>query len=255
MRIALLADIHGNDVALKAVLRDIERESGVDAYWVLGDLVAIGHAPIKVLEHLKELPNAHIIRGNTDRYVCTGDRPGPTPDAVIADTSLLSQLIEVEGDFSWTQGAITTTGWLNWLSNLPLEFREKLPDGTSVLCVHASPNEDDGTGIHPNMTEKEIEALVSKCQENLICVGHTHHPFSMRVKEKRIVNPGSVSNHVGSDVRASYALINADKNGYEIEFRRVEYNQETVIETLESIKHPAKRFIIQHLRGERNVDM
>ena len=52
MRIALLADIHGNDVALQSVLADIERRGGADAYWVLGDLAAIGHAPIKTLERL-----------------------------------------------------------------------------------------------------------------------------------------------------------------------------------------------------------
>jgi len=50
MKIALLADIHGNDIALNSVLKDIKEQGGVDEYWVLGDLVAIGHAPVKVLE-------------------------------------------------------------------------------------------------------------------------------------------------------------------------------------------------------------
>jgi len=37
MRIALLADIHGNSLALEAVLKDIETRGGVDGYWILGD--------------------------------------------------------------------------------------------------------------------------------------------------------------------------------------------------------------------------
>jgi hypothetical protein len=37
MRIALLSDIHGNPLALDAVLADIEAPGGVDMYWVLGD--------------------------------------------------------------------------------------------------------------------------------------------------------------------------------------------------------------------------
>jgi predicted phosphodiesterase len=250
MRIAVLADIHGNDIALKAVLDDIEIKGGVDGYWILGDLVAIGHAPIKVLEMLQSLSNTHFVRGNTDRYVCTGDRPGPSKEEVIADPSLLDQYTEVEGDFSWTQGALTVSGWLGWLSHLPLEFRQRLPGGTTALCVHASPKRDGGSGIQKNMNLAEIEALLSDCQDDLICVGHTHQPFSMRVKDKRIINPGSVSNPVGPDVRACYAIIEADQNGYEVEFSRVAYNQQIVIETLERIKHPARRFITQHLRGK-----
>ena len=42
MRIALLSDIHGNPIALDAVLKDIEGRGGVDTYWILGDMVALG---------------------------------------------------------------------------------------------------------------------------------------------------------------------------------------------------------------------
>ncbi len=52
MKIALLADIHGNDIALEQVLLDIDQQDGVDAYWVLGDLVAIGISPVAVLGRL-----------------------------------------------------------------------------------------------------------------------------------------------------------------------------------------------------------
>ena len=251
MRIALLSDMHGNDIALKAVLDDIEAKGGADTYWVLGDLVALGHAPIKVIEYLQQLSNLRIIRGNTDRYVCTGARPGPTLEEVRADTFLLNRLFEVEGEFSWTQGAVTTAGWLDWLARLPLEFREQLPDGTRVLCVHSSPNKDDGSGIHQSMSEEELVPLLSNCREKLICVGHTHQPFSIYVNGQHIINPGSVSNPVGKDVRACYAIIEADEDGYKVEFLRVEYNQQSVIELLEGIRHPGRKFIIQHLRGER----
>ena len=78
MRVALLSDIHGNSIALDAVLSDIEQAGGVDEYWALGDLVALGHDPIGVVERLASLPGLSLVRGNTDRYVVTGDRPPPT---------------------------------------------------------------------------------------------------------------------------------------------------------------------------------
>ena len=77
MRTAIMADIHGNAIALDAVLQDIERCGGVDGYWVLGDIVALGPAPVEVIERLAALPNVTCVRGNTERYVCTGDRPLP----------------------------------------------------------------------------------------------------------------------------------------------------------------------------------
>ena len=76
MRIALLSDIHGNSIALDAVLTDIEQRGGVDEHWVLGDIVALGPDPVGVLERLTVLPADVFVRGNTDRYVVTGERPG-----------------------------------------------------------------------------------------------------------------------------------------------------------------------------------
>jgi predicted phosphodiesterase len=68
MRMGILADIHGNDVALRAVLQDAARQD-VDRWWALGDLVLFGPRPAEVLELLHGLPSISMLRGNTDRYV------------------------------------------------------------------------------------------------------------------------------------------------------------------------------------------
>jgi predicted phosphodiesterase len=229
---------------------DIEQHGGVDTYWVLGDLVAIGHAPVKVLEQLTALPNVRFIRGNSDRYVCTGERPSPSLQEVKDRLDLLPTLLEVEGSFSWTQGAITAAGWFEWLANLPLEFRAELPDGTKVLGVHAAPKRDEGKGFRPEMNEAEVEELVAECEADLICVGHTHYTVNIQVNGKRVVNPGSVSNPpLGTDVRASYAVIKADEQGYAVEHRRVAYNRAEVIVRLQAIKHPAAGYLSKHFLG------
>ncbi|MBI4771380.1 MAG: metallophosphoesterase family protein [Chloroflexi bacterium] len=95
MRIAVLSDIHGNSIALDAVLEDIQTQGGVDGYWILGDLVAIGHDPLGVLDRLSRLPAARFIRGNTDRYVATGELPPPTLEQVQAAPDRLPQLLQV----------------------------------------------------------------------------------------------------------------------------------------------------------------
>jgi predicted phosphodiesterase len=52
--LGLISDVHGNRIALEAVVAD-GRECGVEAWWVLGDLVAIGPDPVATLELLREL--------------------------------------------------------------------------------------------------------------------------------------------------------------------------------------------------------
>ena len=89
MRIAILSDIHGNSIALDAVLGDLERRGGADQHWLLGDLVAMGPDPIGVLERITALPNASFVRGNTDRYLVTGERPPPTIEAAVGDPELI----------------------------------------------------------------------------------------------------------------------------------------------------------------------
>ncbi len=73
MRLAILSDIHGNPLALDAVLADIQSQGKVDAYWVLGDFAALGYDPVTPLEKITALSHASFTRGNTDRYVVTGD--------------------------------------------------------------------------------------------------------------------------------------------------------------------------------------
>jgi predicted phosphodiesterase len=72
VRLGVIADIHGNEVALRAVLEDAAR-CGVDRWWVLGNLVLFGPRPAEVLELLAGLPGVATLRGNTDRYVLTAE--------------------------------------------------------------------------------------------------------------------------------------------------------------------------------------
>jgi predicted phosphodiesterase len=247
MRLALLSDIHGNSIALDAVLADIAAAGGVDGYWVLGDLVALGPDPVGVLERLTALPNASFSRGNTDRYVVTGDRPPP----LLAEVQARPELVEVAGTFAWTQGALTSAGWLEWLAQLPLELRERLPDGTRLLGVHAAPGTDDGRGILAEATDAELEALLTGGEAELICVGHTHRPFDRLLNDQRIVNLGSLSNPIAPDLRASYVILQANASGYQIQHRRVDYDREAVVAALQRLNHPGAAFIIKHLRGQR----
>jgi predicted phosphodiesterase len=251
MRIALIADIHGNPIALDAALADILARGGVDGYWILGDLCAIGFDPAGVLERLSTLPNALFVRGNADRYVTSGELPDPSFEQVRADPSLVPLLAEVSGSFSWTKGYVSGRGWFGWLAALPTEHRLTLPDGTRVLLTHASPTgNDEGTGLNPSLTDDELRAEIAGCEADLVCVGHFHMATQRRVDGVQIINPGAVNNNFAPDLRAGYAILEADTNGYTVSFHRAAYDLEAAKEATLSSGNPGAGYILRFLRGE-----
>ena len=238
MRLGLLSDIHGNRVALDAVLADAV---GIDRWLVLGDLVAIGVEPVATLERLTALDDVTFIRGNTDRYTVTGDVPPPYPDEVHERPELLGLVTEIARNFTWTQGCLAATGWLDWLAGLPAEHRETLDDGTRLFAVHASPGTDDGIGITPDT----IDTAVADVDADLVVVGHTHNAFDCTAANGvRVVNPGSVSNPRPADLRAGYAVIDTGAPGLTVEHRRVEYDREAVVAGIRRSRHPATDFLV-----------
>ncbi len=253
MRIALLSDIHGNPIALDAVLADIEAQGGVDTYWILGDFSALGYDPVGVLERVTQLPNVFFLRGNHDRYTVTGERPGPTLEQAQANPKLVRLLFTMTADLAWTQGHILASGWWNWFEQLPLELRMTLPDGTRVLGVHAAPGMDDGIGITPLMSDDEVRKLLAPAraeQADLVIVGHTHVPMDRTIDKVRVFNLGSISNPMQPRVEASYAILEADATGHNLQLRYVDYDRQAVIERLQRVKHPTADFLAKFIRGE-----
>ncbi len=229
MHIAILSDIHGNPLALDAVLTAIDKQPEIDAYWILGDSAALGYDPASTLDRLTSLPHTSSIRGNTDRLTLTA-----SPE---------------EATYAWTRAALTPTH-LAWLSHLPLERRTTLPDSTRVLSVHAAPGTDEGQGIPPTLPDAELEEILSKADADLLLVGHTHQPMDREACGVRIINPGSVSNPEGEDVRAHYALLQADETGYRVQHHQARYDNQAVIAATLTAGHPSAAYITSCMRGE-----
>jgi len=249
-RILVLTDIHANSIALDAVLKDINTQRDIQEYWFLGDYVAFGPDPIGVLERITRLPNAHFIRGNTDRYIVNVERPGPSIDRIIGDPKALAQQMHIESSLSWTTGALHASGWFPWLKALPLDFRKALPGDVSVLAVHAAPGTDDGSGIHTMTTEEKLRGLVINEDAQIILVGHTHSHFDRTINGVRVVNPGSVSNPYPPDLRANYVTLTIEDNSVHLQHHKVSYDHEAVITAMQQANHPSTEYVTSYMRGE-----
>src|ERR671929_1548429 len=71
MRVALIADVHGNAVGLDSVLAELERER-VDEIVSLGDVAQGGAQPAEVVERLRTL-GCRCVFGNSDEFLLTLD--------------------------------------------------------------------------------------------------------------------------------------------------------------------------------------
>jgi len=245
MRVAIFSDVHGNAMALDAVLADIDRVGGVDGWWFGGDSVALGYDPAGSLQRLASIPDLVRVRGNTDRYVVSEDEA--TDRAFLASAAddldaALKWFAFVLG-FEWAIGAATAVGLRDWLAELPVEWRTTLLDGTSVLLVHAAPGRDDGPGINPDDDDAVVAERLAGADADLVITGHTHLPLDRTVDGMRVWNLGSGSNPKTDDRRAMWTLLEADEDGYALTRQYVEYDIAAMLAALEDSHHPTRTAI------------
>jgi predicted phosphodiesterase len=219
MRYALLADIHSNLPALKAVLYDVNHRGGVEELWCIGDIVGYGPNPSQCIELLRQ--QKHIsIAGNHDLgsigKVALSDF---NPDAAFA--------------CRWTSKQLSTED-IEYLKGLPLTLEKG-----DFTIVHGSPREPIWEYL---ISKGSAQESFSYLKSSFCLVGHSHMPvifkqekdgscsvipFSVSIgqvlgKSSMIVNPGSVGQPRDDDSRASYAIYDSDSGV--VRLYRVEYD-------------------------------
>jgi putative phosphoesterase len=234
MRIGVLADVHGNLLALDACLADLESQGGADAIVVAGDLCVDGPKPKKVLQRLDEI-GAACVRGNTDRYLCD--------DAAAAD------LEPVEAaQIGWTRKEIGER-WLGWLKQLPFAMRIG-DDRNQLLVVHANTRNDD-EHIWPDAREDQLERLIGDDGATAIAFGHLHIPYVRMWRGKLLVNVSSAGLPKDGDPRAGYAIFTERDGGWQVKHRRVAFDVKKVATQLADCGIPGSADLIATLRRHR----
>jgi predicted phosphodiesterase len=258
VRLGVIADIHGNDEALRAVLDDAAGYH-VDRWWALGDLVLFGPRPAEVLERLASLPGIGMLRGNTDRYVLTGEQPAPHATAADAAAStdpvqradLVERYGKMAAGIGWTRGVLDQAGTIDCLDELPTRLQLRLPGGTTVLGVHASPGADDGPGIDPHIPDAELRGLLAGCGADVVVGGHTHYRADRLAGGIRALNPGSagVPRQCG---QAGWLLLEEGDDGeLRAEQHAVPFDVGAVVRDLHRRRHPNTEFVEALLTGAR----
>lgn len=229
MRLAILADVHGNLPALEAVLADA-RAQGVDGYVVAGDLLLGAPFPLETFDRLRAL-NAWIIRGNNDLYFTRYDS-GAAPETwqTRAQWALLR----------WSYARLDRDA-LNYLTALPDRVTVTLPGAAPICVIHGSPR-TLSEGIIPDDPETRhkfaqsrstnnigIEAALAQIAEPALVCGHTHIAWQYRNNGRLAVNPGAIGGPNDGVVGAEYALLTWERGRWTAELRVVEYDVEALL--------------------------
>ncbi len=213
MRIAAISDIHGNLVALEAVLKAVEEEKP-DTLVVLGDLVAFGPHPNAVLDRIRALGDVPVIRGNCDRYVLEMESPS---DHLIWEA------------IWWTKNALSADH-LRYLASLKAT-QTLAADGVSILLCHGDPNSDDG-GFFPNQEDDFAKKLSTATEQGVLC-GHTHRPLWRTIGQQVLINDGSAGFPYDGDPRPSFAVCDIQKGQISnVRLQRVAYDTKMVSDQL-----------------------
>jgi putative phosphoesterase len=173
MRIGLIADIHGNLIALECVLSELKREQ-VDQIICLGDVAALGPQPHEVLERLREL-NCPVVMGNTDDWYL---QPLPEGD---------DELRKIVG---WGLQQLTDAD-LDYLRSFQPVIEMTLDTDKTLLCYHGSPRSYNDV-ITSTTPVAEVRSMFAGDQAWIMVGGHTHVQMLRRYDQTFLINPGSV---------------------------------------------------------------
>jgi predicted phosphodiesterase len=216
-RVAVIADVHANVIALDAVLAELEREPP-DALVVCGDVVG-GPEASATLERLTRIERAHFVRGNADREVveafdeARSFDPAEQRPARKAGAWNAERITHAERDFlaSFAERVVLTV--------------EGLGD---VLFCHGSPRSDEEI-MTSQTPEPRLRRILTGIEQRLVVCGHTHVQFDRVVDSTRIVNAGSVGTTYQGRRGAFWLTLGPD-----VQFRHTDYDYEQAAERIRS---------------------
>lgn len=200
-RFALFSDIHGNLLALDAVLADIDA-AGVNERYCLGDLVGYGPEPVAVIERIRLL-GIPTIQGNYDEGI--GNRRGECGCYYNTDQARS----DGAASYAFTEAAVGDAD-AAWLAALPGEIRLEI-HGLRVLFAHGSPRRINEY-LLLDRPDKNLARLAIEAEADVVCVGHVHIPYHRAMVAEggnhvHYISSGSVGKPKDGDSRAGWVEV------------------------------------------------
>lgn len=222
MKIAVLADIHGNYLALQECV-SYARSQGVDAFIFLGDYVgdlAYPERTMQILYQLAEEQKCYFIRGNKEEYWLNYKKNGE---------SGWNKGDSTTGSLLYTYSHLTEND-LEFFQNLKISDKVELASMPAFTICHGAPFKVNQKLLKGDDRTAEAIEMVGT---SLILCAHTHLQERFTINKKVVINPGSVGVPSNIQGKTQFMLLE-DKNGiWYDKFISLPYDYERVISELQ----------------------
>lgn len=201
-------------------------KQGVDQLIVNGDLVNRGPANVAVMERLIK-PDIVVTLGNHDDLMRKWiDRSPDIPGQWFDDPFWQAM--------AWTARQLAEAGWIDALRTLPMTHRVAVNGAPSLLISHGSPRHyREGYGKY--LSDEAISEIVQDFPADILIGSHTHYPLKRRWGRHQVLNTGAVGTPFNHDPRAQYLLMTLKQDGWQAEFRALDYDREAALQAFEAL--------------------
>jgi predicted phosphodiesterase len=241
--IALVSDLHGNELALDAVLADAE-ELGVDQIVCLGDVATLGPRPRQVLARLRSLGCLNIV-GNHDSFMLD--------EALIHSYTEAPVVVEA---VEWCRAQLSPEE-LAFIGSFVPTQRFELGGGATLLAYHGTPRSNMEDLLVSTPSER-VDEMIAGHRATVMAGGHTHLQMIRQHHGTLIINPGSLGqpfvDHAARTAPrlmalAEYAIVGADARGaVEVRMRRLPLDRKALREQAASCDFPLRDFLVEQYR-------
>lgn len=200
MRYAVLADIHGNEYALRAVLSDVEK-AGIEELLLLGDYVGYYYGADIIIDLIRKW-DFKAVKGNHESLLF---RALNTP-------AYLNELTNKYGTGHELALKYLSESDLSFLRLLPHQFEFSVNDQKVLLC-HGTPWNNEEY-VYPDAGESTLKKY-DDYDFDFIFYGHTHYACEHQRNRKKIINPGSVGQSRQKGGIAFWGIFDADRKAFE----------------------------------------
>ena len=236
MKYAIISDTHGNAPALKAVLADAQ-EQKVDKFLLLGDYASNFPWGNEVVEIIRNLPNAIVIKGNGEDYLA-GTQHSHKQFAPVnwAYNSLSPQ----NHEYLKSLPATLTEGDI-YLSHSHHVFYYRTPPVDLFSSdeyremMNTSPfsrEEYFSRATAAILARPDAVADIKALPRGVHLFGHNHLQFHMEYEGRIFINPGSCGEPLDWNTNAPYTILEYKNGVPQIEERRVKYDLQATAQKL-----------------------
>jgi predicted phosphodiesterase len=238
MRVALISDLHGNEVALEAVLAAIALE-GVDQTVCLGDVATLGPRPKAVIQRLRDL-GCPCVKGNHDAFLLDAELIHKYTDAPLVVQSV-----------DWCRMQLSSQE-LEFLQGMSAGWQLDLGAGNSLAVYHGSPRSPTEDLLATTPAD-QVEAALGSARATVMAGGHTHLQMLRQHRGTLLVNPGSVGMPFKEYVagrtptllpHAEYGIVQADRTGVRVTLCRVPIDLDAFKQTVRDSQVPLRSMLL-----------